>query len=160
MKVRKHPVPRRLMIVGSALLLAMVIIIALVRSMYDLNLRPVSNDQQTMIVKIPAGSTVNQIAGILSKDRLIRTAWVFEWYVHAAQLSNRLEAGSFALSPSFDLQKIAGIIASGHVAEGIVTILPGTTISQIAANLVKDGFAQEAVIAATNPVLRHGMIRV
>ena len=157
MKAQKHPIPRRLIIVGSALLLAAVIVIALVRGLYDLNLRPLSNNKQTLIVKIPAGSTLNQIAGILSKDRLIRSAWVFEWYVHAAQLSNRLEAGSFALSPSFSLQKIAGIIASGHVAEGIVTILPGTTISQISANLVKDGFSQEAVSLAMNPQLYAGL---
>ena len=151
MKGRRHPVPKRLVIVGVALLLVIIIVVVLIRGLYYANLRPVNGNTQALIVKIPSGSTINQIADILYQDHLIRSAWAFEWYVHAAQLSNQLEAGSFALSPSFSLQKIAGIIATGHVAEGIVTILPGTTISQIAATLVKDGFNQAAVTAALTP---------
>lgn len=124
-----------------------------VRQYYFANLKSASNIQNTVIFKVPSGSTVSQIGASLYNQHLIRSPWVFEWYVHSANLANNLEAGTFALSPSDSLQQIVNIIASGHVAEGVVTILPGKTITQIKNALINDGYSLADVNSALNPTL-------
>lgn len=49
------------------------------------------------------------------------------------------------------MAQIAQIIASGHVAEGLVTILPGKTIAQIKNSLINQGFSPSAIDSALNP---------
>jgi UPF0755 protein len=88
---------------------------------------------------------------LLKENGLIRSSWVFDWYVHSSGDSNRLEAGAFALSPSDSMSKIVAIISSGHVAEGTVTIVPGKTIAEIQSTLINDGFSPAAVSLALNP---------
>ncbi len=123
-----------------------------VRQYYDVNLRPVSANTKTELVNISPGLTVKQIGDLLQNKNLIRSAWAFEWYV-TNDLNNRLEAGSFALSPSDSLPQIAQIIASGHVASGTVTILPGKTLAQIKEAMTSSGFSAAAVSAALSPGL-------
>jgi len=147
----RHVIPRRLWVVGTILLVVLLGAIITIRQYYFANLKPVSDSQKTIILNIPSGSTVSQIGNILQNHKLISSSWVFEWYVHSDNLNNQLEAGTFALSPSDSVATIASIIASGHVAEGTVTIIPGTTIAQISNSLINDGFSIANVKAALNP---------
>jgi UPF0755 protein len=146
-----HRIPRKLWIIAIVSLLLLVGAVIGVRQYYFANLKPASNNPKTVIFTVPNGATVSQIGNMLSSYGLISSPWVFEWYVHSAGLNTKLEAGTFALSPSYSLQQIASIIASGHVAEGQVTILPGKTIAQIQDSLINDGFKPQAVSAALNP---------
>ncbi len=143
----------KIWITGAAILVIFILAVIGVRQYYYVNLKPVSDSQKTVIVTIPQGSTIKQIGDLLATKKLIRSSWAFEWYVHSADMTNNLEAGTFALSPSESLQTIVNTIASGHVAEGTVTILPGKTIAQIRSYLINQGFSPSNVDAALNPGL-------
>lgn len=147
---RKSPY-RRLFIAGIVLLSVLVIAVVVVRHTYNQNLKPVSNSQQTKIVKIPSGSSVSEIAVILAGQKVIRNEWVFEWYVHSKQLTDKLQAGTYAFRPSQSLPEIANTLTKGKVATRLVTILPGRRIDQVRADLINDGFSVAAVDAALNP---------
>jgi len=144
-------IPRRLIIVGVALLVLLVGAVVVVRHMYNQNLKPVSNSQQTKIVTIATGSSVKQIARQLEQQQLIRHAWAFEWYVHSKELSSQLQAGTYAFSPSSSLPQIVTTLTKGKVATRLVTILPGRRIDQVRADLINDGFSVAAVDAALAP---------
>ncbi len=147
----RHKIPFRAWLIGGILLLLLVGLTAAVRVYYEINLKAVSGSQKAQIFTVPTGATISQIGNMLQSRGLIRSAWVFDWFVHSDNLSDKLEAGTFSLSPSDSIAEIAGIIASGHVAEGVVTILPGKTISQIETSLINSGFTPGQVKTAMNP---------
>jgi UPF0755 protein len=138
---------------GVLILLVIVLIAAtiVVRREYDQNLRPLSNSQQSRIIIINSGSSVNQIADLLHQDNLIRASWALEWYVRASSSNIELEAGTYDLSPSQSVGQIVSILSQGKVATKLVTILPGKRLDQINAILINAGFAPSAVTAALQP---------
>lgn len=144
-------VPRRLIIVGLALVLLLVGAVVVVRHAYNQNLKPVSNSQETKIINIPTGSSLNEISKLLADQKLIRGTWVFEWYVHSKELGDKLQAGTYALSPSQSLPEIVDTLTQGKVTTRLVTILPGRRIDQVRADLINDGFSVAAVDAALEP---------
>jgi len=145
----------RLWLIGIALVVLFFVSVVGIREYYYANLKPVSSNSnaKTIILAVPSGATIAQIGNLLAQRHLIRSSWVFDWYVHSANLSSKLEAGTFALSANNSVQHIANVIASGHVAEGVVTILPGKTLAQIKQSLINDGFSVANVTAALNPSL-------
>ncbi len=144
-------VPLKAWLIGLIVLLLLSGSVVGVRLFYDVNLGALSSNPKSVIVAIPSGASVSQIGQILKSKGLIRSSWVFDWYVHSTGAGGNLEAGTFALSPSDSISQIVAIIASGHVAEGTVTILPGKTIAQIKVALINAGFTPTAVTSALNP---------
>ncbi len=144
-------VPLKLWLAGTILIVLLVGGVIGIRLYYDANLIAPSTNPKTTILAVPNGATVSQIGQLLQQNGLIRSAWVFDWYVHSVGLGSKLEAGTFALSPSDSTQQIAAIIASGHVAEGTITILPGKTIFQIEDALINAGFSPSDVHNAITP---------
>lgn len=144
-------VPRRLWFV----LLAIIVIFAgaslYVRHVYTQKLRPVSNSVKTESVTIPTGSSVKQIANELGSDHLIRSSWALQLYVHAQNLTDALQAGTYTLSPSLSTQQIVKDITQGKIQEKLVTILPGQRIDQIKKSLISDGYSPSQVAQALNP---------
>lgn len=124
---------------------------------YNHDLQPVSSSQQTQIVNIASGSSIKQIAALLQKDKLIRSAWAFELYAHAHDLTSSLQAGTYALSPSMSTTSIINILTHGKVASDLVTILPGKRIDQIRTDLINDGFSPSSVDAALSPSQYSGL---
>ena len=152
-KSTRHKIPLKLWIIGIGLIVLFAVAVVGIRKYYFANLKPVSNSPKTVILTIANGASVSQIASKLSAHHLITSSWAFEWYVHSENLSNKLEAGTFALSPSDSLQQVASIIVSGHVAEGVVTIVPGTTIAQIQNSLINNGFTPSNVASSLNSTI-------
>lgn len=152
-----HRVPLRLWLSGAIVLILLLGSVIFTREYYNANLAAVSANPKTLILTIPSGATVTQIGELLQKNGLIRSSWVFDWYVHSAGLGNSLEAGSFALSPGDSTEQIASIISSGHVAEGTITILPGKTIFQVEDALINSGFNPKEVKSAFSPANYAGV---
>lgn len=144
-------VPRRLFIVAAVILVLLIGAVVVVRHTYNQNLKAVSNSQETKIITIASGSSVKQIARQLADQKLIHNAWAFEWYVHSKVLGNKLQAGTYALSPSSTLPQIAETLTQGKVTTRLATILPGRRIDQVRADLINDGFSVAAVDAALQP---------
>ncbi|MHB1865520.1 MAG: endolytic transglycosylase MltG [Candidatus Saccharimonadales bacterium] len=145
--------PRRVLIVGLALVVIFIVGSIFVRKVYDDRLQPVSSSSVSQIVTINSGSSVKDIADLLAKDHLIRSSWAMQLYVHSANLTDKLQAGTYALAPDLSTQQVVKIITSGIVASKLVTIIPGTRIDQVRAALINDGYSPATVDNALNPSL-------
>jgi UPF0755 protein len=123
------------------------------RHIYNTDLQPASSSQTSQIFTVKSGDSVKQIADGLQNTHLIRSAWAFQLYVHSKDVSNDLQAGTYALAPSQSTANIVSILTQGKVATRLVTILPGRRIDQVRADLINDGFNPTAVDQALNPAL-------
>lgn len=148
---RKARLPRRVWVVILVILLLAGAGVVIARHTYDNGLRPVSSDQRTQIFTVEKGSSLKIIADDLEKAHLIRSAWAFQLYVHSKELNDKLQAGTYALSPSEDVSQIVDTLTKGKVTIKLVTILPGRRIDQVRADLINDGFTPEAVDNALDP---------
>lgn len=139
--------------------LVIVIVIAVaagavwVRHAYNADLRPVGVSQSTQIFTVSQGESVKEISSKLQQAHLIRSAWAFELYVHSKELSDKLQAGTYALSASQTTAEIATTITKGEVSTRLVTILPGRRIDQVRADFINDGYAPADVDRALNPTM-------
>lgn len=122
-----------------------------VRQIYTNALKPVSNSQNIILVTIPSGSSVQEIGSLLQEKGVVRAGWAFVRYVQNSMYSNDLQAGTYALRPSQNVEEIVEILARGVVATDLVTIIPGYRIDQVRAALINSGFKPDAVNAALNP---------
>jgi UPF0755 protein len=134
-----------------ALCLFAVIGVIISQHVYNDDLQPVSNNPKTQIFTVQSGSSVKQIADQLEQAHLIRSSWAFQLYVHGENAANDLQAGIYALSPSYSLASIVNTLAKGKVDTKLVTILPGVRIDQIRTDLINDGFSPASVDQALNP---------
>jgi UPF0755 protein len=142
---RFRHLPRRVLMLAIALLLLAGVSAVVVRQLYSADLRPVSTDQQTQIFTVKTGTTVKVIASDLQSNHLIRSAWAMDLYVHSKELGEKLQAGTYALSPSEGTSQIVTKLTKGKVSTRLVTILPGRRIDQIRADLINNGFTPSAV---------------
>jgi UPF0755 protein len=141
---------RVMLLIVSLVILALLGIIA-VRHIYNVKLGPVSANQTTQIFTVHSGNSVKLIASNLESAHLIRSAWAMELYVHSKNLSDKLQAGTYALSPSQGTISIVSTLSKGKVTRSLVAIIPGRRIDQIRADLINDGFSPDSVDAALNP---------
>ncbi|MCB0311460.1 MAG: endolytic transglycosylase MltG, partial [Bdellovibrionales bacterium] len=147
----RFAMPNRLWIVLGIVIAVALIRVILARSLYYRGLEPVSSSQETTIYTVEQGATVKEIAQGLEEKKLIRSAWSMELYIHSKQLSEKMLAGTYALSPSEGTPSIVRTMTRGEVATRLVTILPGKRIDQVRAGLINDGFDPDSVDAALDP---------
>lgn len=131
--------------------LAIVLAVFGFKHLYYRNLEPVSDSPKTVVFNVEKGSTVKEISASLEKQELIRSAWAFNTYVSLHRLGGKLQAGTYALSPSDGTIKIVNVLTNGHVDSKLVTILPGRRIDQVRTDLINYGFSPTAVDNALNP---------
>lgn len=143
--------PKRLLFATVAIVVLLVVGVVLVRQTYTSNLQPVSASTEQQVVTVPTDATVTTIAQDLKDKGLIRQVWAFERYVRNHGLGTKLQAGTYKFSPSQSAQEIAGQIAEGKVAVDLITILPGSRLSQIRDTFIKAKFDPAAVDAALEP---------
>lgn len=124
-----------------------------VRSYYQNNLKAVSDSQTAVIVTIPEGSTVNEIAKILKEKQLIRNSSVFTQYIRSQGDQDKLQAGTYSLRPSQSVEEIAVILTKGNILENLFTILPGKRLDEIKSAMINAGFNAEEVEQAFDPAL-------
>jgi UPF0755 protein len=148
---RKYWIPRRVWWLLVVLIIVLVGGVAVSRHIYNVNLRPVSSDQTTKLFTVSEGSSVKQISDQLEQQHLIRSAWAFQLYVHSQEVGAKLQAGTYALSPSEDIPAVVKALTQGQVSTRLVTILPGRRIDQVRADLINDGFSPTAVDQALLP---------
>lgn len=146
-----HRIPRRIWIVLAVLVALSVGGVVIARNTYERGLQPVSSSQTTQIFTVKPGSSVKQIANKLQDERLIRSSWAFQLYVQRKELSDKLQAGTYALAPSQGTAAIVTTMTKGKVATRLMTILPGRRIDQVRADFINDGFSPTAVDAALDP---------
>src|SRR5262249_3132769 len=101
-KRRQLNLPWRVIWVLAALLILAVLGIFISRHIYNNDLQAVSVNQKSQVFSVNSGDSVKEISDNLEKAHLIRSAWAFQLYVHSKELSDKLQAGSYAFSQSED----------------------------------------------------------
>lgn len=109
------------------------------RELYSRALRPVSASQHNVLVTVPMGATIEEIAIKLEKAGLIKHAWAFEWYVRNHNVRDKLQAGTFYFRPNQGVASVVDTLTQGKIATNLFTILPGQRIDQIQSALVGNG---------------------
>lgn len=156
-KTRRRQVPKRIWWLLLGLLCLALIGVLVARHIYSLDLQAPSTSQQTQIFTVKQGSSVKEIATGLQSSHLIRSAWAFQLYVHSKELSSQLQYGMYALSPNEDTAQIVSILTKGRVSTQLVTILPGSRIDQVRANLINVGFTPVDVDKALDTAQYAGL---
>ena len=123
---------------------------------YTLSLEPVSPGNETRTrVEIVFGSSPSQIGQLLEEKKLIRSSNAFDIYTRLTQTRNKLQAGTYSLSPSESTKAIVDHLVAGKVDQFSLTFLPGATLAQNRAGLIAAGYSEREVDTALGKKYEH-----
>jgi UPF0755 protein len=122
-----------------------------VRYAYDKNLQALGTNSEARLITVEPGASVDEIAAILQKEKVIRSSWAFRLYVSSKEVGKDLKAGSYELAATQSVPEIVSQLTRGKVATNLVTLLPGRRIDQLRTTLVQDGFKEADVDKALHP---------
>lgn len=108
---------------------------------------PVSSDTTAVqTVEIKTGSSLSAIASLLYDQGIIRNKLVFQLYVDFNDMSSKLQAGTYQLSPGMNIEQIMETLVAGDGGEDIVkvTLTEGMTAYDMAATLMSKGVFNDA----------------
>ncbi|MBI2330227.1 endolytic transglycosylase MltG [Candidatus Daviesbacteria bacterium] len=95
------------------IIIVIIIIIFIANGWWNSQLAGVSSDESTKVFVIAKGAGVSEIAKNLKEANLIKSELVFKFYVKQNNLTNKLQAGSYKLSPAMSTQEILKALQSG-----------------------------------------------
>ena len=95
----------------------------------------VANDYRPQRFRVENGDPARTIAQNLKDAGLIEDAMLFEAYVRSNEVSTRLAAGSFVLSPDMSIVEIVNELLRADAASVTVTIREGWRVEQVADSL-------------------------
>lgn len=150
---------RKIALVSAVILLILGIgALVAVRRLYNENLRPVNtSSRQEIVVAIPSGSSLDQIAAALKKKQVIKADWAFKRYVNSHQLAVSLKAGTYRFNTSQDVATIVKALVDGKVDVGLFTIFPTQRLDEIRLSLIENGkFTAGQVDDALDPAKYAG----
>jgi UPF0755 protein len=130
---------RRRLALATLVLLALAIGLA-ARS----TLAPASDVPREVVLEVPRGATLGEVARRLEEAGVIRSARVFGWLARLRGDAEALRAGEYALSPTLRPSEVLERIASGAVMTHRVVLPEGLTASEVAARLEAAGLAAGA----------------
>jgi UPF0755 protein len=82
---------------------------------------------------------------------LIRSSKAFETYVRSNELNDKLQAGTYVLTPSLSTGDIVRKMVIGDVAKNLITILPGKRLDDVKQAFKKSGYSDAEIAEAFNP---------
>ncbi len=150
MKSKLRMIPKRIWILVIIILIILVLGELIVRKIYNNLLLPVASKGSAQTITIASGSSIRYISDLLAQDKIIQSSWAAQLYINAHGLSDKLQAGTYSLSPSEATPQIINEIVNGRVATKLVTILPGTNIFKLQSDLEKAGYSKSEVSSALN----------
>ena len=109
---------------------------------YNHYFAPVDPDgKETVKVTIESGSNLSAISDVLEENGIIRNSTVFKLYVDFSDMSSKLLAGTFELSPSMGFDEIISVLKRPTSINNTMDMqfIEGTTVEQMAKKTVKDG---------------------
>jgi UPF0755 protein len=125
---------------------------------YNDALQPKSSADQRIRVVIAPGSTPDQISKMLEDKGVIKSGFAFQLLLKQTGNRDKLQAGTYLLSPKQSARDIMALLVSGKVDAFNVTILPGQTLAKIKDRLVKDGFVAADIDAAFAKKYNHPLL--
>lgn len=138
------------MAVIFAILITGLVLVA--RQIYHNNLQAVNPaNQETVVLAIPPGTSVDEIARLLKSKNIIKADWAFKRYVISRHISGSLKAGTYKFQLSQDTPSIAKDLVDGKVATELFTIFPAQRLDQIRQAFIDKGFSAASVDLAFRP---------
>jgi len=138
---------------------------------YQKALSPLSSDSNAprQQIVIEPGSTPSQIGDLLVSKQLIRSKQGFDIYTRLSGTENKLQAGSYRLSPAESTPKIVNHLVSGNVDEFTLTFYPGATLVDpsdkadskkvdVTTVLKRAGFSTGEITAALDKAYNHPLL--
>ena len=128
-----------------------IVVIGLVYSgwnaLYESFLAPVNIENSTDVAfEVESGQSLTRVANNLEAAGLIRNRTVFKYYCDFAGMGQKIQAGNYFLQPSMTMQEIADQLTRGDGNPLVrnMTLIPGRTIEEFAAELVEKGVLADA----------------
>ena len=131
--------------IATVVAIVFVVILMGVLFWYNISSSPLNPKGTSTTVTIKAGSTPAQIANQLQEEKIIRSATAFRINAKFQGVENKLQAGSYSLSPSFNLTQIIDYLVSGKVTSTTITFLPGATLADNKKVLLKAGYQESEI---------------
>ncbi|MDA0999647.1 MAG: endolytic transglycosylase MltG [bacterium] len=103
-------------------------------------------DTQIVLVRVPLGAGINQVARDLSQKNLIRSAWLFALQARLRGGATRIHQGFYEFRPSMRPWAIYRSLIEGRVAYRTFTIPEGFTLPDIAAAIEKAQLGERGAI--------------
>lgn len=102
---------------------------------------PDAASQQQIGFTVESGQSLTRVANNLEAAGLIRNRTVFKYYCDFAGMGQKIQAGSYLLTPSMTMSQIAEqlTMGDGNPIVRNITLIPGWTLEEFAAKLVADG---------------------
>jgi UPF0755 protein len=145
----------------GVIVLLLALAVAAATLWYQDALRPVSTDQSVAKtrIKIETGSSPSQVGKLLQENKLIRSSFAFDIYTRLSGTRLQLQAGTYSLSSAESTEQIVAHIISGKVDQFSITFLPGATLAENRAGLIKAGFKEADVDAALKKTYTHPLFQ-
>lgn len=113
--------------------------LAVIFFVYFGQLKRPSTLEQAVIIEIPSGAGVDEIAGQLNSEGIISSVWTFKAYAVLSGAYTHLPSGRFKFEPSLNTQEVIQLLASGTARQEVeVTLLEGWTIQEMDSYLSGD----------------------
>ena len=110
--------------------------------LYDEFAAPVdANDDTEYTFEITSGQSLNSVANKLEGNELIRSKTVFKYYCDFAGMGQKIQVGTYQLKKNMTMEEIAEQLTAGDGNPRVrnITLIPGETIEEFAAKLVRTG---------------------
>ena len=143
---KKKRRPRRWMIILIAIMVFLTVVFAALFKWYEMQLKPVSSDNNKVSVTVEDGSSVSVVANTLASKNLIRNRLAFEVYVRLNN-KNSIKAGTCMIAPSESVADIVNRMNNGCHDFKTITFYPGGTLesSKYKASQSSDGVDKTSV---------------
>jgi cell division protein YceG involved in septum cleavage len=122
------------------------------RTWYFKSLKPLSSSTTTSYFTVGSGQSVHKISINLSNAHLVRSAKAFETYVRSNRLNDKIQAGTYSLSPSMSVQLIVKKMVNGEITRNLLTILPGKRLDEVKQAFKKIGYSQAEIDSAFDTI--------
>ncbi len=103
-------------------------------------------DPSEYTFEITSGQSLNRVASNLENAGLIRSKTVFKYYCDFAGMGQKIQVGTYALRRDMTMSDIAERLTAGDGNPLVrnITLIPGESVEEFAARLVKDGVLESA----------------
>lgn len=133
---------RPVMVGAAVLVLVTGICMTVWNKLYGEFAAPVDTaDASEVAFEITSGQSLNRVAANLEEAGLIRNKTIFKYYCDFAGMGQKIQVGTYQLKKNMTMEEIAEQLTAGDGNPRVrnITLIPGETIEEFAAKLVRTG---------------------
>ena len=127
-------------------LCVLVVVVGVISSVWgavnDAFIAPVDiNDTTDIVFEVKSGNSLTRVANNLEAAGLVRNRSVFKYYADFMGYGQKIQAGDYQVSKNMSMHEIVQLLTTGdgNPLTRNITIIPGWTVKDMAAYLLKQG---------------------